>query len=195
MALTTLSAAKTQLKIADAITDYDARVNALIAVASQRISSYCNRVFEPATYTETFDGRRQNEVLLSQFPITSITSVHIDSSRVFGATSLLPVDDYDADTDTGMVRFHNGNLPSGSKNIQIVYDAGYAVIPADLDYACVMFVEFLYNQNDDRRIGIKSKGKDQESVTYILGMPQEVVEIIDHYRIMDPWTSRGVRNV
>lgn len=195
MSLTTLATAKGFLGIPDATTEYDDRVNRLIGAASGAIEKRCNRTFDIVTYTEFFDGRSQNEVLLSSFPVTSVTSVHVSTDRTFDATTLVDTADYFVDTECGLVRFHNARLPRGSKNVQVIYEAGYATVPQDLEYACLMYIQYLYNHRDDQRVGVDNKGKSQENVTYIHGMPADVKELLEPFVIADPWTTRGVQNI
>ena len=181
MALVTLDLVKQHLEIPSTITSQDARLNLLIDVVSTHVEEFCDRVFAQATYTETQDGTSQAELLLEHYPVTSITSLHIDSLREFDAGSLVDVDEYTV-IDDNTLRLHDGHFPRGSQNVQVVYTAGYATIPSAVQYATLMIIEQLFRANEDRRVGRSSVSKNGETVNFIHGWPEEAKKLLATYR-------------
>lgn len=116
-----------------------------IRQCSKAIESYCNRTFAVQTYTENFypdyDSRFDNVLMLSQCPIITVTSITEDGVALVNGT------DFIIDSGSGCVnRVYNGipfawflgGFPWGSletKVVTAVYQAGYGVIPEDLQDA------------------------------------------------------------
>ena len=189
-ALTTLAACKEHLDIPTLTTTYDDKIEMLINVASNLIENYCNRTFRELTYTDQdYDGNNQSDLLLRHSPVSSVSSVYVDSSREFSATFLVDSDEY-AIVEPCILRRHNGTWPLASRNVRITYDAGYSTMPDDVAYACILFVEFLYRSRTDRRLGRVSQSKGNESVHYHMNIPFEITAMIDPYIRFEFGTQR-----
>lgn len=153
----------------------------LIDSASALIKRYCKRDLEQATYTEYYSGDGQQDILLLQWPVSSVAHVYFDQngywgqgSGAFGAATELTqgtqwalIQEDSSGSRRGMIRklgsansafigyypenFWSGKLgarrlpswPVGNGNLKIVYTAGYATIPDDLQLACDMMTMFL----------------------------------------------------
>jgi uncharacterized phiE125 gp8 family phage protein len=191
-ALTLLATAKDHLDIPD--TSQDTRIEMLINTASQWFERYCGRVFKSASYVHQFDGTSQTDMILREFPVTSITEVRVDWSREFADSTILDAADYNANDDellaAGILRRHNGLWPRGSRNVKVTYEAGYAEVPSDLEYACLLMVEWLYRGNSDRRIGRTSVGKAGETTGYTDSIPVEIMMTADNYKRTDVFGGR-----
>ena len=92
--LASLTSVKRYLNISLTDTDNDDILNQLIGAASEAVETYCNRKFASTVYTEYYDGRGDARLVLDHRPIVSVTSIHDDLNRTFGADSLLSSDDY-----------------------------------------------------------------------------------------------------
>lgn len=84
-----------------------------------------------------------HELLLNEWPIVSVTSVHEDSARVYGASALLVVDtDYLISKPTGKLIRVSSALPLawmyGWRAIKVVYVAGYQNTDAGISGALAM---------------------------------------------------------
>lgn len=185
MTLTTLAKVKSQLDIPPSDTSQDTRLNVFLNAASQVIESYCERKFEQMTYTEYHHGRKMNFIMPREFPISSITSMSIDNDRVFGVNTVVPPSDYSiADRDRTV--FYNGKFPQGFNNIKLVYVAGYATIPADIDLACIWAVEWFERHRKDKSMGRTSVSKGDESIGILAEMPPMVLQLINPYKRCEP---------
>lgn len=84
--------------------------------------------------------RASSELFLSQWPAITVTTVHEDSDRAYGATSLLVEGtDYIVDTTAGKLIRISGASPTtwttGFEAIKVVWTAGYSnqdAVPPDL---------------------------------------------------------------
>lgn len=211
-ALTDLATAKIHLDIPALDTGQDSKVERFINTASQWIESYCGRKFITQTHTEYQDGRLSNRIMLREWPITggpadgaTKPELSIDSRSVFGTDSLVDVSTYFVDSEStfeiALVGCTSGGrFPRGTRNIKIIYEAGLGTVvgddlPADLVNACLDYVLWLYDRQNDRRIGRTNKSKGDENVTYETSVPKSIIDTLEeNYRRIDHAPPVGVQN-
>jgi hypothetical protein len=191
-ALTTLANLKAYLGIT--VADDDLLLESLIDRATDIIETICNRPFKnadagdlPVAQTEYFNGDGRSKFFLKYYPISSITSIHDDPDRVYGADTLIDSDEYAFWADEGIVEFDGSGLAgSGVKNIKIVYKGGYtaATLPYDIEQICIELVAILYKMRD--RIGVSSKSFSDGSASYFENLltPQSR-EVLRKYSKLD----------
>lgn len=190
MSLVTLAKTRAWLGIPSATVqvELDAIIEQCIAGASAMIESYLDRQLIYATYTSRYDGNDRQYLELGQWPVRSVTSVHQSVSWVFDSTTLIDPAQYTFDEQFLDLKI---KLTLGSKNVQVVYSAGYTdpndltqtyPMHPSLTQAALILTEWLYNQRTDRRIGVSSKSKSNESVNFIDGMPEVVTKILEPFR-------------
>lgn len=85
MALTSLSEIKAFLNVTTS--SQDTWLEALRVGAEAEIKRYCDQWLESNTWTHFLTGNGRQELVLKERPVTSITSVHIDTYGNFGQTS------------------------------------------------------------------------------------------------------------
>ena len=157
---------KALLGIAASETFDDAKLGALIHAASAQIASECKRKFDLVNHVETYDGDGTPSLMLRFAPVAAVNSVLIDGLAapigeiVIGSAWIRFQDyaDYNPRTRSTMRTF-----PRGVRNIQVDYQAGYALIPADINLACQMQCAFLYTQIAKQ--GLVSEGNTTAGVT------------------------------
>lgn len=170
----------------------DAETERLINTASEMIAKRCKRILYKTTHTQYLDGSRTNRIILKEWPITggpadgnTKPEVFLDVGSEFGTGTELDTTDYYVDQDIAIVRI-KGSFPKGTRNVKVVYEAGYGNhasddFPSDLQNTCLELVSFLLNKKGDRRIGIETKSKLNESVTYELGIPAYIEALLEPY--------------
>lgn len=143
---------KTRLGIALGDTTQDAFLTTEIAIFSETVSNYCNRVFDQTSFTETFyhqDIGDETSYMLYHFPIISVTSVtekDVDqadvvlTSRVNNRLGQLKV----LNSSSFIGRLFQNYTTSAS--IEVVYEAGYATIPLDIQEAVMSLIQVRYNK-------------------------------------------------
>lgn len=142
--LTTRDNVKDYMNIQD--NNSDNIINDLIARVSKAIAKLCDRDFAVTTYTEYQSSDGEEELLTKQYPINSVTSVYDDPDRLYSAETLIPSDEYCFE-DPNLLRFDTPLSKNGKKNIKIVYNAGYATIPQDLEMAAIYMVVAEYKRS------------------------------------------------
>lgn len=190
-ALCTLAELKEVLVITG--TTYDTRLTLAINTATRRILSYIDRTIASTVYTEDYDGNGTPMLMLKNFPlIGNPTTVHVDAKRTFGSDSLLTIeDDYLVNGAEGFLRMvgtQSNALTTaiwsrGQLNIRVVYTAGYATIPEEINLTCRLYAAYLYKKmgsqgNISYSIGQISVVEDNHPS----GIPNAFRCMIEHYR-------------
>lgn len=188
--LTTLNALKEQLGIDLADYTHDNMLNRIIWAVSAAMESYCNRSFAPAEREEVIRPSYTDTLLLSAYPVLSVTSL------TYG-DDLLAEGSYRLEAERGALILLDGEWRD---EVTVVYSAGYVLpggeniqakppitrnLPYDLEDACLLWCTMKYNT--DSRTGIKSEGVDGLRVSYddliaAGGIPAAVRALIDPYR-------------
>jgi len=183
MALVTLALAKDYLDIPIADTTKDTRVTRLINFASALIESYCERKFEFQTFTEFHDGRNNNQLLLRQWPAQKPSSVSVSNAWEYN-DGVVDSSIYDVVEETTLV-LRSGFFSSGYRNVKVVYQAGYATIPYDIQEACLMLVLLFEQKRNDKRVGVNSKSKQGENISFVEDIPEDIQRILEKYKRLE----------
>ncbi len=146
-------------------TSDDDRITSAIEYVTSAIKSWCHRdvLYNPSSatsVTEFLDGNGQAELVLREWPILSVTSVHESADRAYDAGDLLVEDtDFLAYDEEGMLlKLPDGPGASiltggvagewtpGARTIKVVYVPGYTAIPTPLKLVCLQETTKLVNQ-------------------------------------------------
>lgn len=172
--LTTLARVKAWLNVT--INDNDETLQALIVSCSQFIETYTKRKFELQPHVENRDGTGGSWMVFSNIPIVSIESVVINGNTVLPSNYTF---------NSYAVYLSQGTFTRGRNNVIFNYTAGYAVIPSDLEQACIDVVSLRWRERD--RIGHQSKSLGGETVTFtIRDFPPQVQTILNTYKKVVP---------
>lgn len=174
-AWTTLAYVREHLHIGISETYFDDQLSNLINRSLAILEAYIGHGIKSRTITEYYDGDGTNKLVLNKWPLISVTSIHVDSERVFGSDYLMDTDDYYVDTEHGIVEVfqETGSGPvsfeCGVKNVKVVYVAGYATIPADLVHIANEHVALLFRRSategtTSQSLGGKSEIYDESSM-------------------------------
>ena len=170
----------------------DKQIDILVTVASRWIEKKCGRTFNETAYTELFSPglgdprveRDQRILRVDNPPIISVTSVHDDSERTFGASTEVDSSDYWND-DYNIILYHDEGKVyffRGERTTQAKYQGGYATIPADLEQAANIVTFHLYKLGDKQKQGVASESIGGVTVTFDLkALPEEAQDIINYY--------------
>jgi hypothetical protein len=189
-ALTTLTVMKNHLDIRADDTSQDTRLEFMINAASTLIERYCGRRFALQEYVQICDGKGSDSLVLENYPVTSVSSVHVDSDRDFSGT---PEDPTSYALVSGFVlRKNTGVWLAGRGAIRVAYSSGYATIPADVSYACTIIAEDMFRMRNDRRVGRQSQGKQGEQIHFINQWPPQALAILDAYKRMPSFSGPSV---
>jgi hypothetical protein len=170
--LSTLDKIKSLLQIPLDDTAEDEQLIILLTSASCAIESFCGRTFRRQDRTQTASGGG-HYLTLRNYPVHSI-------QEITGPCG--PISDY-TKLDHGVL-FRKYGWPEGLHAIQVAYNAGYTLpgdstpeipadLPSDLEYACLLFVKMLY-QN---QFGLHSERLGDHSVTFLASKEGDNIEL------------------
>ena len=182
-ALTSLASVKSHLNIS--VTTQDTTLERMINAASNKIEKFLDRKILKRAYTEYQDGRANDRIVLRQWPCDKPTELWDDISGKFtDSSNQLDTEEYvtEGDPAIGVVLLGGLRFSRANKNIKIVYQAGYDTVPYDIEEACILTVEFMYDMRADRRIGVSSKGKNGESTSFLSDLPDFVTDMLMPYQ-------------
>ncbi len=165
---------------------YDGILASIKASTEQWVKTYCRDPFLVAARTEYHDGNGKATLRLRHYPITTLTSVHIDSDRTFGAATLVGASyliTSDINNAQGVVELFNKVFSEGQKNVKVVYSAGLSVIPADLAHAVKIIVAREWLLQDKKLTGQTSQSLGDKTVSLNLEeIPRNAWDILNRYQ-------------
>jgi len=157
--LTSLAHVREYLKKETADTADDTFIQDLVTRLSAEIEKKCGRTFIAGARTEYYKGNGMDRMVLKNWPVNSVTSIHIDEDRLWASDAAIDTDDITiSDRVPGQVIL-NGDFFDFSyiENVRVIYNAGYATIPYDIEQACIKLCAIEYIES--RRIHTKIEGE------------------------------------
>jgi hypothetical protein len=178
-ALTTVAKVKTYLGIS--VSTDDTLLERLINFATDFIEEYCQRRFFKTIYEEIYDGDGFDGVLyLNQYPVTEIIKIEQNDGTTDNPnwTRLNEGEDYEKYLNEGKIYFYN--QVKGKRNYKITYEAGYTIIPHDLEGLCQRLVGRLYEKRQSE--GHASEGLGPVNITWGKFIDDEDRLILERYK-------------
>ena len=173
----------------------DGRIDALIDSVSQLVKTYCgNNIVDyySSNKTETFNVNWDTHMVqLTESPVDAIVSVQEREGYSSSYTTLTTGDnEYFLDTDTdSIIRTTTGsaykNWPKGPGAVKIVYTAGYATTPKDLQLAVADLVTYyLKDEYKERRSmqGASMTNQGTSSAANNVDFPDHIKRVLDLYK-------------
>jgi uncharacterized phiE125 gp8 family phage protein len=190
VALITLAQLKAWLGITGSTED--TILEPMINRSGELCGTYCGRKLKTATYTEYYNGNGTAQLQLNNFPVTAVTSINIDPTRLWAAASSVDVTaNVMIGSASGIIRLWNqwAGFPCGRGNVKVVYVAGYKdstdnLVPYDLQEASLLIAQYSYKRHyQDQRIGLQSETVGDRTMSYSNeAIPAKAKTILDSYR-------------
>ncbi len=195
MALIALSDLKLHLGVTGS--EDDELLDLLQASADGFIGIHCGRDFEGGSFTEPFAGGDQL-LLLRNFPVTAVTSLKVDPTRMFGSDTERDANTFVVHEDRGAIENLAGPFVSGAakganpKAVVVEYETATGAVPAAVYRASADLVGFWYRQTKTQTATNQLKALEVTSGTdttrYPWGqsggfrVPFGILEILAPYR-------------
>ena len=141
---------------------------------SGAIEERLNRTILETTFTETYDGTGDNELLLYNYPVTEVTSV-VDGDGV----TLVQGTDFLLYARIPSLKMIDGIWINEDAYYTVTYKAGYALadIPKSLIMAACMWFAEVFNQAKSDAFGVVSDIKfGDQVISYVSDGPSAAVE-------------------
>ena len=177
--IASLSELKSYLWITDS--SQDTILTIFLDSADDFVRSYIGREIESATYTEYFDGDGQREILMKNYPVTTLTSFE-ENTGTIQTPVWTAVDSSTYKLSPNIAKlFLTFYKSRGFQNFKVVYVAWYATIPGDIKLATLKLASGYYNRRTSD--GIKSEGVAGDNIVYdTTEIPSDVFIILNNYR-------------
>lgn len=185
---------KAFLNIPTTDTSFDTQLGLFVDAASQMIVNRIGPVAGSPTYDEWYDGGSPS-IVLRHTPVQSITSitesygssaVYTLTAQVLDSGSVGGAYGYSGDLSRGLLtRRVSGiatHFAAGLQNVHVVYVAGYATVPADIEQAAKLLIQHMWAT---QRGGSKRPGQGNDDIYVGLSFtwPRRVEEILSAYYI------------
>ena len=162
----------------------------LINRMTDSINTYLRRSIKTATYTnEFYDGRGELELILKNYPITTLTKVEYYDKITASVTWTLTEDtDFIQYADEGYL-YKGSGWANGHKNIRITYTAGYTTVPEDIILALLKLCS--YEIMAKGKSGIESERIGDYSISFtgakankvsIMYIPEDIQGLLLPYK-------------
>jgi hypothetical protein len=177
-ALTTVNAVKAAAGIT--VSDVDSLIHAFILRASAAVEKFCQRSLLSQVHTELRDGTGNTAMLLRESPVTAVTSVTIDGVLVPQAPAFGDAGWRLADRQIVLTGYR---FARGQKNVELVYTAGDATVPPDVEGAVIETVQLMLERR--KHVDVSSKSLAGETVSFITAelTPSAKQILINHQRV------------
>lgn len=161
-----------------------------------KVKNFLNRDLEISDYVELYDGNGDDELVLNQFPINSVSKIEryngLDSDNDEIWYELEQGYDYQRliiDRNKVMIIVEGSVFPEEEQNIRITYNAGYETIPYEIQQACKKLMLLYYGEvKKTKTLGMASvsqgSGFSQNS-TYDLGAEERIFKSIEKYKAIN----------
>lgn len=161
----------------------DALLTRLVSAASAFVQRWLDRDFLLASYVETRSGTGTTLLIPRQFPVVSVTQLSIDGVSIPARGSSVIASGYFFDDD--YIYLNGYEFSRGRANVVITYQAGYSVVPFDVEQGVIEIVALRYRERD--RIGLASKGLNGEQTNFILkDIPASARMMFEQYKRVVP---------
>lgn len=127
--------------------DDDGKVARLIAVISAQIQNFLSYQVAQATYTRTFNGQGSRSFYVPDLPLVSVSSVIVNGASIPKGSMSGGGQSAGFYNDPNAVHLIGYIFARGVQNVQMTYTAGYAVIPDDIEQACLDWIKMLYSSS------------------------------------------------
>lgn len=178
MDFTTVDKAKLFLGKSILTTEETALVEMLIVTVSGVIKSYCGWEVLAKDYVRLMDGQGGTSLDVGSYPLNTVTALVVaDVDELANVSIDSERGEAYFDADTGSV------FGTATRSIQISYNAGYATVPPELEYAAGWLLSQNYNRIQQKNIGVKKEQFTEVSVEYDdTSMPMFITNVLDRFK-------------
>lgn len=181
--LTTVEAVKQYLGTTTTVES--AEVQRLVTAASKYLVSALSRPVKSASITWDTNGNGRTVLYLPVQPVTAVSSAAIAGEAALAAAT--PGGTDEGYLVSGMTLVLRGGRvwSRGVLNVRVVYTAGYATVPPEIEQGTIELVAARLRERD--RVGIQSRSLGPESVTFAReDLPPTVKRLVDQWRRVVP---------
>ncbi len=165
-------------------TEQDAKIDVLVPIVSAIARNVCRRTFNDYVNdanVEVYDGGH-TDLIMNEYPTLAVGSV--EYSIDYGQTYELLEEfvDYVVNVKASSIIYIAGKWPVMLNGYKVTYNAGYEVIPMDLQVALFDLVTY-YLRNESAIKSQRTPGSNTVQIEYITknSLPSHIARIFDLY--------------
>lgn len=148
--------------------------------ASSQIQTHLGRDIVASDKVLLLDGTGRSSLKLPTFPVISISSIRVDSSRQFPEET--EITGYRIKKDSGIIELYDGVVfPEGLDVVKVQCRDGYEKVPDDIKTACAILAHWRYLKIRAKSTGISSIDGDDSRISFETGWPRDVIELLKDY--------------
>ena len=192
--LITLNTYKTAESIQS--TKDDAKLELLIESVSQLVKTYCGNTIvdfyaDDSRKTETLSiNWASNIVQLTESPVRTVHSVKERENLSQSYVTLTANEDYYVDLATDSIYRVNSNgtaknWPNGPGAVEVIYNAGYELVPDDLKLAVIDLITYYHKDEHKARqtiAGASIQNQGSSSQRNNVAFPDHIKRVLDLYK-------------
>ncbi len=176
MDLTTLDNVKAWLNLT--VDTSDDLLTRLISAASAWSQTYMERQILSQDYAEVRNGHGGLSLFFANYPVTAVAQVSVDGKAIPLAAGFWDAGYTFTDKRLSLRGFR---FLQGLNNVALVYTAGYAATPLDLEQAIIELVAFRFKERV--HIGEQSSTGQAQTISFtVADLPVSVKAVLDHWR-------------
>lgn len=169
--------AEVKAYLGEASASVDAILQALVSAFSEWVRAYTERDLTTSAYAYAGDGWGGQSLYLPEAPVSAVTSVTVDGRAIPQRLSAGGSGWYRVGQ---VVHLEGYAFSRGRGNVEIAYQAGYAVVPEVVRQATVQVVALRHKER--AHLGVTSQGMQGESISFLTSeVPEDVRTILDTY--------------
>jgi uncharacterized phiE125 gp8 family phage protein len=158
----------------------DALLQSLLEGSSDFFESECGRSILEDTYTDTVDGNGKTSMMLRASPVVSVATVTVDGAAI----PVRPSWDGEGYVLQGdRIRLVGYTFTVGISNVEVVYSAGWATVPEDVQMAVCELAAMKFRQRDSVGIFSRTMGGEGQTTYQTITLPVGIQRVIDNYAI------------
>ena len=167
----------------------DAKLGLIIDSVIKFVQNYCNRTFIDYYSTnkiEYFDGVYNNSVLVSEFPIVTLSTVSVTTDGGQTFTDLTEFTDFTYNKDLGEIRSLYPAFVYTTifyDSLRVTYKGGYSRAPDDLKIAALDLVEYYRSEEYVPRKTLGAASTERVLIPdNTARLPPHIRRILESYR-------------
>lgn len=157
--------------LSDITTDDKNDIVFLINSISDRVQYMTGRLLKESTHEDYLNGLGGKEILLPDFPVSTITLLKVDAMQKFDPGVEITSSDFVISEPIGLISLISGAFPVGYHTVYVEYTAGYNPIPAFIQEAVFETIQWSLARFRGRGVGMESQSADGVTVRPSLSIP------------------------
>lgn len=159
-------------------------LSSAISWVSSEFESYVGLPIKEQQFLGYYNGHN-SFLCLNNYPITSLVSIKYRNSDTEGYTNDITNNVQVDGIGKYRLYYPYATFPCGFNPIQVIYNAGYSIVPYDIQKICIEAVAITYRES---KLGESALGIQNRNVDGTVGLTQQYLDLTDkHKSVLDKY--------